>query len=44
LKLFKDRETVDLQRIDPRKDLSKTSSCLEFLIVALSRNLSLNPK
>ncbi len=35
---------VDIAALDPNKDLTKTESCLEFLLVSLSRAFGLQPK
>ena len=39
-----DKEAIDLTKLDLSKDPSKTKTCLEFLIITLSKHLELDPK
>ncbi|CAD8181583.1 unnamed protein product [Paramecium octaurelia] len=43
-KISQANQQVDLSKLDPKKDLNKTSNCLEFFIVALAKNLQLSIK
>jgi hypothetical protein len=42
--IFSDKETIDLTKLDPNKDPAKSKTCLEFLIIVLSKHLELDPK